>query len=215
MYKTYTTASPPGTDRPESVLVRIAAGETQAVSECMDRYCGLVRSIVRLRVKNPADAEDAMQEIFVQVWKSAWRFDARIGPEAVFVATIARRKLIDRMRSWSRQPALVSLDEEQFEMEAHASMEAVASMDLDTAARALGQLAPDQRELVMMGVVHGLSHSEIARATGKPLGTVKAKMRRGLAKIRALLDSEQISDTRFKARVHRIDSHASRAEHRA
>jgi RNA polymerase sigma factor (sigma-70 family) len=75
----------------EFIFERIAAGDTRAVTECLDRYSGLVWSLVRSRLNNAADAEDATQEIFIELWKSAHRFDPSLGSEVVFVSTIARR----------------------------------------------------------------------------------------------------------------------------
>jgi RNA polymerase sigma-70 factor (ECF subfamily) len=152
-------------------------------------------------VRNAADAEDTIQEIFVNLWRSAGLFDSRIGSEANFVATIARRKVIDRLRAQARLPSIESFDENTFQAEAPAACESSRAADLDAATRALDLLAADQRELVLMGIVQGLSHSEIARATGKPLGTVKATIRRGIAKVRAALARKRVTSARFADRA--------------
>jgi RNA polymerase sigma-70 factor (ECF subfamily) len=171
-----------------SILQRIAAGDASAVAECMDRYGGLVWSLVRSRLRNAADAEDATQEIFIDIWSSAARFDPAIASEAVFIGMIARRRLIDRLRAKGRQPATEELDETLLVEHAEpARGQHVA--DAQIAARAVATLGDSQREILLMGVVQGLTHSEIATATGLPLGTVKTHMRRGLAKVRALLDA--------------------------
>ncbi len=173
----------------ESVFDRIARGEETAVRECMTTYGGLVWSLARRFSENVADAEDAVQEIFLDLWKSAHRFDATVGTEAAFVSTIARRRLIDRIRSNSRRPGTEPLDEERIEQieDPGGDAGAIAS-DFGVASRALEQLDPDQRNLLMMGVVEGMSHSEIALATGKPLGTVKTQLRRGLSRIRRMVE---------------------------
>jgi len=173
----------------ESIFARIAAGEPAAVSDCMDRYGGLVWSLVRSWIRNPADAEDATQEIFVELWKSAARFDRTAGSEVVFVTTIARRRLIDRLRAQGRQPQTEEFDEESAAIaEADdGDLDVSQAVEVENAARALATLGVEQREMLLMGVVQGMTHSEIARATGKPLGTVKTQLRRGLMKVRALL----------------------------
>jgi RNA polymerase sigma-70 factor (ECF subfamily) len=173
----------------ESILERIAAGDSGAVVECIERYGGLVWSLVRSRIRNSADAEDATQEIFVQLWKYAARFDPAKGSETVFIATIARRRLIDRLRVRGREPATEPFDEMSFQP-ASSGTALPDAADAEIAARALASLDDGQREVVLLSVVQGLSHSEIAAATGKPIGTVKTHVRRGLAKVRALLGPE-------------------------
>ena len=82
----------------ESILERIAAGDANAVQECMDLYGNLVWSLARRFTRSAAEAEDAVQEVFLDVWKSAARFDAKRASEKTFVAMIARRRLIDLLR---------------------------------------------------------------------------------------------------------------------
>ena len=172
----------------EFTLVRIANGDASAVAECMKRYSGLVWSLVRSKLGNSPDAEDLTQEIFIEIWKSAGRFDPQAGSEAVFIATITRRRVIDRLRSFGRRPDIEEFDETTTAAETKA-VEQIA-VDAERAQDALGTLGDDQRSLILMGVVEGMTHSEIATATGKPLGTVKTQMRRGLAKVRAMLEDE-------------------------
>ena len=173
----------------ESIFARIAAGEAGAVRECMDRYGALVWSLVRSRIRNAADAEDATQEIFVELWKSAARYDPNAGSELVFVSTIARRRLIDRLRAQGRQPPTEEFDETALQPPEDGGLEAdvKSAVEVGNAARALAALDPGQREILLMGVVQGMTHSEIALATGKPLGTVKTQLRRGLMKVRELI----------------------------
>jgi RNA polymerase sigma-70 factor (ECF subfamily) len=138
-------------------------------------------------LNNAADAEDATQEIFIELWKSAHRFDPSLGSEVVFVSTIARRRLIDRLRAQGRRPPTEEFDEQMIPNETH--NEQYFASDVDRAARALESLEAGQREVLVMGVVQGMTHSEIALATGKPLGTVKTQLRRGLSKVRAMLEA--------------------------
>ena len=172
----------------EYLLIRIAAGDSAAVAQCMDKYGGLVWSLARSRLGNTADAEDATQEIFIEVWKSAGRFNPELGSETAFVAMIARRRLIDRVRSISRQPDVEEFDETTATHER--PDEGQIAADIQVASRALEQLGDGQRELIIMGVVEGMTHSEIATATGKPLGTVKTQLRRGLAKVREQMERD-------------------------
>jgi RNA polymerase sigma-70 factor, ECF subfamily len=155
-------------------------------------YGGLVWSLARRFSESAADAEDAVQDIYLDLWKSAHRFDAAAGTEVAFVSTIARRRLIDRMRSSGRRPGTEPLNEEHTEeIEGPGGSEGEIAADLRVARRALEQLDTEQRDLLLMGVVEGMSHSEIALATGKPLGTVKTQMRRGLSRIRRMVDEAE------------------------
>ncbi len=172
------------------VLERIAAGEADAVQECIDRYGGLVWSLARRMVPTAADAEDAVQEIFVAIWESAGRFKQRLSSEKTFIATIARRRLIDRLRRHGRRPPLRPLPDpaesaSEPAVDDHLAIERGAEAAL--AARYLNELRPEQRRVIQLSVVYGMSHSEIAEATGIAIGTVKSHIFRGLAKARERL----------------------------
>jgi len=168
----------------ESVLHRIARGDQHAVRECIDEFGGLVWAIARRMTRSRADAEDAVQEIFVDVWRSAARFDAAQGTEKVFVTTIARRRLIDRIRR-SKMNSMMDSDEVLEDLRfAEPGNDGEIRVDAEKAATVVAQLRPDQRKVLRMGLLEGMTHSEIARATGMPLGTVKTQMRRGLIQVR-------------------------------
>jgi RNA polymerase sigma-70 factor (ECF subfamily) len=176
----------------KTVLERIAGGDPSAVRECMDQFSGLVWSLARRYSVNLADAEDATQEIFLQIWKSAARFDPARGSEAVFITTIARRRLIDRSRSRKRRPETLEFNEADFaDLDAHDPIPTAMTAEVDAARAALGTLPDEQRQVLLLGIVEGMTHSEIATHTGRPLGTVKTQMRRGLQKVRRLLESSR------------------------
>ncbi len=165
------------------LLPRIANGDRSAIRDFIARYGGLVWSLARRAA--PRDAEDAVQEIFLDLWKSAPRFDPREGAEITFVATIARRRLVDRRRQLGRRPATEPLAEARGAISSSVPPELGAEAAL--AARALDQLRPEQRQVLILTTCHGLSHEEVATYTGMPLGTVKAHARRGLLRVREVL----------------------------
>jgi RNA polymerase sigma-70 factor (ECF subfamily) len=175
---------------PDAVLPRIAAGDQSAVSECLARYGGLVWALARRFLANLSDAEDAVQEIFVDLWRNAPRFDPNVASEATFVTLLARRRLIDRRRRDTRR-----LDGSQAlplpDSLAAAGGDGAARAELaDEAAHAAGALArlrEEPRRCLQLAIYHGLTHDEISRATGLPLGTVKTHVRRGLLRVRELL----------------------------
>jgi RNA polymerase sigma-70 factor (ECF subfamily) len=176
-----------------SLLERIAAGDERAVRECMDRYGGLVWTLARRFSESAADAEDASQEIFLEIWKSADRFDAARGTESLFITTLARRRLIDRLRARKRKPPTEVYDEHEGDNTVAAEGSAEAAFftsEITTARAALAELDAGERETLLLGIVEGMTHSEIAAHTSRPLGTVKTQLRRGLEKVRRRLREE-------------------------
>ena len=178
----------------DSVLIRIARGESAAVNECIDGFGALVWSLARRLSPNRDDAEDAVQEIFMDVWKSAARFDPTQGSEKVFIATIARRRLIDRLRRHATRPQFAGEEELDALGFAEPGTRGEISSEAERAAEAVAQLGEDQQRVIELAVLHGLTHSEIASRTGMPLGTVKTQMRRGLIKARELLGIEVVGE---------------------
>jgi RNA polymerase sigma-70 factor (ECF subfamily) len=178
---------PPGGSGLLPVLPDVARGDRAAVGRCMARYGALVWSIARRLSPTPADAEDATQEVFLDLWRSAARFDPARGSEPMFVTMIARRRLIDRLRAMRprMENELPGLEEwtQQVPQESRVDRAAEAAI----ARAALETLPPEQQRVIDLSIVHGLSHSEISTRIGMPLGTVKTLVRRGLIKVRQAL----------------------------
>ncbi|HVF29763.1 MAG TPA: sigma-70 family RNA polymerase sigma factor [Pyrinomonadaceae bacterium] len=171
----------------QAILNRIAAGDPNAVQDCLKAYGGLVWSLARRMLRNQDDAEDAVQEIFVDIWKNAERFDPDQASETTFVAMIARRRIIDRMRYSMRRPAAESLEDIVTEPTGRLDLSMQTSVEAAEAAKALNELKPEQQKVLQLSIVHGLSHQEISDATGIPLGTVKTHARRGILRAREIL----------------------------
>jgi len=164
----------------DELLVRIARGDANAVGACLERYGSLVWSVVSKAWRDYSTIEDLVQEIFIDVWKSAARFDPERASEATFIATIARRRVIDRRRRAGRAPEVELIEEHELGREDAELARVDLGDEAQLAREALEELKPDQRRVILMAVVDGLTHSEIATATGLPLGTVKSHIRRGL-----------------------------------
>jgi len=173
------------------LLPQVAQGNPDAIRACLDRYGGLVWGIARRFFGASADAEDAVQDAFLDLWRSAGRYDPRVSSEAVFVALIARRRFIDRRRRVARRLDTEPLPEAGFGANSQASAEQVTEAKL--AERAMQELRPEQRQVLVLSTCHGMSHEEISQATGMPLGTVKAHVRRGLIHVREVLGIGQAS----------------------
>lgn len=181
----------------ETILHRIAAGDKSAVRECLKNYGGLVWSLARRMCPNTDDAEDAVQEIFIDIWKNANRFDETQASETTFIAMIARRRLIDRLRKNSRQPEINSLEDVLIEPAKRGDREMEIGLEAKEAAEAMKSLRPEQQKVLHLSIFQGMSHQEIADLTGMPIGTVKTHARRGLMQIREILggnsDSKEVT----------------------
>ena len=178
----------------QAILNRIAAGDATAVEDCLNAYGGLVWSLARRMLRNSDDAEDVVQEIFVEIWKNAERFDPSQASETTFIAMIARRRIIDRIRYAARRISADSLDDILTEPGTRADRDMQVSVEAREAAKALDEIRPEQRQVLQLSIVHGLSHQEISEATGMPLGTVKTHARRGLVQVRQKLGLGQAAD---------------------
>jgi RNA polymerase sigma-70 factor, ECF subfamily len=180
-----TSQSMPATEA--SLLDRVATGEAEALRECVARHGGLVWSLARRF--EPDEAEEAVQEVFLDLWKSAAYHDPRIASEAAFIAMVARRRLIERRRSRhshrAASPSPFATAEPLVQGDATADPSSAA--EAVTAARALTALRPEQRQVLVLAASRGLSHPQIAAETGLSLAAVKAHVRRGLLSIRAAL----------------------------
>lgn len=176
-------------DGSSSILRRVALGNLTAVQACMNRFGPLVWALARRYTRSREDAEDAVQEIFTEVWRSAGRYDPARGSEAVFITVLARRKLIDRARAQNHQPRTEPLSREIVDSVVEASSGADVAGEVANAARAIASLPAQQREVLLLSTVEGRSHAEIAETTGLPLGTVKTTLRRGLMKVRDLFSA--------------------------
>lgn len=171
----------------QAILQRIGQGDRDAVQECLSKYGGLVWSIARQMLRNSNDAEDAVQEIFVDIWKNANRFDETKSSETTFVAMIARRRLIDRIRYSTRRLSADSLDDVLLEPFTRADKDMQVSLEAEQAAEAMRNLRPEQQQVLRLSIIQGMSHQEISDATGMPLGTVKTHARRGILQVREYL----------------------------
>jgi len=175
-----------------ALLPRAARGDDAAMRECLARFGPIVWGLASRLSPTRADAEDAVQEIFFDLWAHGDRYDATRASEEAFVAVVSRRRLIDRRRRTSRRPELAPIEAAAEAASPGDSAELVAEAAL--AARAMTGLRQEQREVLRLSVAQGLTQEEIAAQTGMPLGTVKAHARRGLQRIRSILAGEDPGD---------------------
>ncbi len=182
------TAHGSATDvRLSPVLPRVARGDTTAVSECISRYGGLVQALARRYPSDPSEIDDAVQEVFIDLWKHAGRFDPAVASELAFVSMIARRRLIDLFRRRKARPTTEVIPEFLAEPEFEIGTAAQTEDELIRVREILTQLPEEQRAVLLASIADGLSHREVSERFGLPLGTVKTHIRRGLLFVRERL----------------------------
>ena len=177
----------------KNLLAEVAAGDSKAFEELTKKYGNLIWSIARRYLSNQAEAEDVVQEIFLALWQSASRFDANKGSEITFIATIARRRLIDGLRKNNKHKILQSIDDaisdDVFKQKSNLEKNAELSLTIGI----LETLEKKDQELLSLSIYQGYSHVEIAKLLNLPLGTVKTKIRRNLMKIREKIKGEKMT----------------------
>ena len=176
-----------------SLLQRIASGDQAAVGGCIDAYSGLVWSLARRFLVNEADAEEAVQEIFLELWEKADRYDDSVAAEVTFVSMIARRRLIDRRRKLANEPVAEPLDETEHSLSEDTQALLETNSELERVVDVIRTFKPEQQEVINMSSWLGMSHGAIAEQTGIPLGTVKSYVARGLSTIREVLGEERLA----------------------
>lgn len=168
------------------VLERIARGDPDAVREAIEQFGALVWSLAGRVCRDRAEAEDAVQDVFISIWRSAHRYNPEVGSETTFVAVIARRRLIDRLRSRTRR-------DEPTELHDNVGLSVPDSTETSDEARFAAaafneELSADQQRVLRLAIYEGKTHEEIARILEMPLGTVKTHARRGMIRLRDAIE---------------------------
>lgn len=179
----------------ELALIRaIATGDKAAFGSLYDRYAGTVMALCLRVLGDRAEAEEAVTDVFWQVWQQAGRFDLDRGQPIAWLTTLARTRAIDRRRALARRRSVVLPEDEgdgsrteRLPSSSDPHAEAVGAEQGERVRRALGTLVPDQRRAVELNFFGGLSHQDIAEELGEPLGTIKTRIRSGLARLKESL----------------------------
>jgi RNA polymerase sigma-70 factor, ECF subfamily len=173
------------------LIKRIASGDESALSEFYDRFAVTLYSVAMKIMKEARDAEDALQEGLVYIWRKAAVYDPRLSSPYSWAVMIVRNKCIDRLRSRLRVERIVERATAEFANRCDVDELSAAEPELREqriAVRSiLSQLTVEQRQALELAFFSGLTHEEIASHLETPLGTIKARIRRGLLRLREVL----------------------------
>ena len=170
------------------LLKAVVARDERALEQLYDQYRVILFGLLMRILNDRAEAEDVLQEVFLQVWRRAADFDESRGRPFTWLVTLARSRGIDRLRTLAaRERVAVAGAREESEAVSDAATDAFRSEQRSLVNDALAQLPDEQRRPLLLAYFDGLTQSEIAARLGAPLGTVKTRMRSGLMKLRELL----------------------------
>ncbi len=168
-----------------SLLARIGQKEEEALSVLYDRYSGLVFSEATRILPDTGAAEEILQDLFYQVWRTAERFDPTKGSLAGWLLVAARNRAISKLRRKSGKTE--ELDENGVSLGIDVESHAAQNLLLDKVKAVMGSLPENQREALECAYFEGMSHTEIAEKTGQPLGTVKTRIRSAMESLKKVL----------------------------
>lgn len=167
------------TNNGEAVVRRLQSGDPDALAQLYDAYAGVVAALAQRILRDAAETEEVVQEVFMQAWRQASRFDPRRGSPAAWLVTMSRSRALDRVRRRAVRREV---------SEGTPPAPSPAGLEEPLAVRAaLTILTPEQREALEMAFYDGLTHVEIAQRLGQPLGTVKTRIRTAMLRLREAL----------------------------
>ena len=175
-------------------MERIKAKDSQALSKLYDIYSGFLFGLILSILKKREEAEDLLQEVFVQIWRKAPSFDHQRGNVYSWIVTLTRNKAIDRIRSKAYKTSELESEDVDSPTIHLATYErnpldaTILAERKEFVKQALQKIPESQREVIELAYFGGMTQSEISDELGYPLGTVKTRMRQGMIKLRHLLE---------------------------
>lgn len=176
-----------------ALMKRVAAKEEKAFGELSEKYSALIFSTAFKVLNHYEDTEDVMNEVLATIWKKADTYHSKKGSLVTWICTTARNRAIDRVRSVQRRSALYDRFEEKLDGEAPEKRTSGREELYRSDARrvlqnAVVSLSPEQREVIELAYFEGLTQKQIAERIDSPLGTVKARIRRGVERLRVSIN---------------------------
>jgi len=175
------TVSPLSTQDDAALLSLVQKGDEYAMASLFDRYSKIVYSVALRVLRDPASAEDVLQEIFMQIWRNPDGFIATRGSLGGWLAVVSRNRSIDALR---RKRPTEQVDDMALASPYNLADEAERNSMMEKARSVIHLLPAEQRKTLEMAFFDGLTHAEIAEMTGDPLGTVKTRIRSALTTLR-------------------------------
>jgi RNA polymerase sigma-70 factor (ECF subfamily) len=176
----------PSAEDDSTLLALVQSGNEQAMASLFDRYSKVVYSVALRVLRDPASAEDVLQEVFMQVWRNPDSFTAARGSLGGWLAIVSRNRSIDALR---RKRPSTPVEDVILASPYNLADEAERNSLMERAHTVIVQLPREQRKTLEMAFFDGLTHSEIAEMTGDPLGTVKTRIRSALLTLRKAFQS--------------------------
>jgi len=179
-----------------ALLRRVAQGDRRALDELYDRFANILFTVAHRVLNDQHATEDVLQDVFIQIWEKAPLYDSSRGKPLTWAITLTRNKAIDQLRSIQRRGRLADSAEREFkaleQFEGPSAFDEVASGEAGRNVReAIKSLSPESREVIELAFFSALTQAEIAERLGQPLGTVKARIRRSLVKLREILGPQE------------------------
>ena len=170
----------------EELLVRVADGDRVAFSDLYDRLSPRVFGLVKRLLRDHSQSEEVTQEVFLELWQSAGRYEARRGSATGWILTMTHRRAVDRIRaSQASRDRDLRIGVRDWEPDLDTVAENVEiTMENERVKRAMGRLTDLQRQAVVLSYYGGYSHSEVAEMLHIPVGTVKTRLRDGMIRLR-------------------------------
>lgn len=170
-------------------LARARLGDQAAFAEFYDLMAATVHGVILRVIRNPAQAEEVTQEVFVELWRLAPRYEPGKGSARAWACTVAHRRAVDRVRSeQSARDRETRLAQPRAPAPDQVGDEIITRLDQERVAAALGQLTETQREAVTLAYYGGHTYRQVAELLNAPEGTIKTRIRDGLIKLRDLLE---------------------------
>ncbi|GAC1661375.1 MAG: sigma-70 family RNA polymerase sigma factor SigK [Candidatus Acidiferrum sp.] len=171
------------------MIARMAQGDQSALADFYDHTGALIYGLIQRMLNNPAVAEEVTLDVYAQVWKQAGQYNAARGKPLTWLIMMGRSRAIDSLRSRKNEALEQQLNfRAEYVDGAPSAEDTVAAGGRQSIVRsALHALAPMYREMIELAFFAGLSHSEISKKLGQPLGTVKSRIRAGMMQMRESL----------------------------
>lgn len=179
-----------------SLLTSISQGDQAALSALYDRYAKIIYAFAFKSLRSVEESEEVVMDVFAQVWRIGDRYDAQKGRVDTWLFTIARSRILDRVRKLQRTQGATTFSIDAVEIQPKADSvdlfeEAFIAERRSRMMAAMKTLPDEQRFVLELAYYQGLSHSQIAAQTGISLGTVKTRIRLGLNKLKSILATEE------------------------